>query len=78
MGAAHFQSCLAEGVMRVPTDDNLADEPSREYYDTLRKLEASQVAPLLDDSFKAPQTWQSLSFACVRGLKRAVSPDGRS
>ena len=65
-------------VMRVPTDDNLADEPSREYYDTLWRLKARQVVPLLDASFKAPQTWQSLSFACVRGLKRAVSPDGCS
>ena len=66
------------GLLVFLPDDNLADEPSREYYKTLWRLKARQVVPLLDASFKAPQTWQPLSFACVRGLKRAVSPDGCS
>ena len=60
-------------VMRVPTDDNIADEPSREYYDTLWRLNARRVPPLLDDVFKSMQAWDSLSFVGVRGLKRAVS-----
>ena len=65
-------------IMRVPTDDNISDEPSREYYDTLWRLPgAKRVSPLLDDSFKTMQAWESLSFAGVRGLKRAVSPESR-
>ena len=63
-------------VMRVPTDDNIADEPSREHYDTLWRMKAKRVTPVLDETFQSPQAWESLSFARVRNLKRAVSPEG--
>ena len=56
-------------VMRVPTDDNIADEPSRREYEALRLLQAKFVP---DACFESPQAWESLSFANVRGLKRAA------
>ena len=48
-------------VSRVASKENLSDDPSREKYDLLQKLEATWVEPRLDRCFKEAQTWESLS-----------------
>ncbi len=49
-------------VDRVPSDENIADLPSRESYDLLRSRGASYVQPHLDGLFWQPQSWESLSL----------------
>ncbi len=63
-------------IERVPTDFNVADGPSREDYDILLRMDppATWVAPVLDEVFGAPRTWEALSVGRVANLKRAVSP----
>ena len=51
-------------VTRVPSADNLADDPSREKYDLLEgpgSLGATRLEPYLCPFFEAAQTWQALS-----------------
>ena len=49
-------------VVRVPTDVNLADLPSREKYDLLQRVGAKQVSAFLSDAFKDAQSWTSLAI----------------
>ena len=51
-------------VSRVPSKENLADDPSREKYDLLRGLSATWREPHLCPAFVAPQTWEALSIMC--------------
>ena len=65
-------------VDRVPTEDNIADLPSREDYVLLQKLGAVAVDAKLDAMFCCPEAWESLTamgksstlmcarFACSR------------
>ena len=72
-------------VERVPTECNIADDPSRERYDLLHELGAVWASLLaevagssshagfcrkaeakLDDVFRRPQAWESLSLRHVR------------
>ena len=48
-------------VDRVPTDDNIADLPSRECYDLVERLGGVRIEAKLDDMFCAPEAWSSLS-----------------
>ena len=50
-------------VHRVPSSANIADPPSREDYDLVRRIEAKFVEPVLDERFYAPQQWASLASA---------------
>ena len=54
-------------VERVPTKDNIADDPSREDYSLLDKLKAVRVAPVLDEAFMQPGTWEALSISSIYG-----------
>ena len=54
---------FAVWVERVPSSLNIADEPSREQYDTLRALGARWVEPNL-----APELWDPTAWV------RAVAP----
>jgi len=53
---------LAVWVMRVPTSENIADDPSREDYCLLEKLGAVRSKPVLDNVFWHAQTWAALSL----------------
>ena len=48
-------------VARVPTDDNIADLPSREDYSLLRLLRAVRVEPVFHHLFLDAQSWDALS-----------------
>lgn len=48
-------------VSRVPTKENLADDPSRERYSLLEMLGAVRMEPFLHHSFELAQTWNALS-----------------
>ena len=54
-------------VERVPSDDNIADLPSREEYCLLRSLGAVFEEPLLDKDFWDPSSWEALSLRKVFG-----------
>ena len=47
-------------VNRVPTSDNIADDPSREDYTLLKALQAVRVEAKFDESFLQPGSWQAL------------------
>ena len=49
-------------IDRVPSDDNIADLPSREDYELLRVIDAVWRTPLLDDEFHCPDAWEALSL----------------
>ena len=45
---------------RVGTDENIADDPSREDYRLLRALNAEYVCPVLDEAFWQRDAWHLL------------------
>ena len=49
-------------IQRVPTDENIADLPSREEYALLRAIGAQCVPPRMDTEFWHPWTWEALSL----------------
>ena len=49
-------------VSRVPTKENLADDPSREKYDLLERMGVMRCEPRLDAAYVAPQAWAALSL----------------
>lgn len=51
-------------IGRVPSKDNLSDDPSREKYDLLERLEAVHVEPWLSPEFERAQSWEALSLLC--------------
>ena len=53
-------------VGRVPTKDNIADDPSRERYGLLQRMGAIEIKPFLHPSFVASQAWVSLSVVMRR------------
>ena len=55
---AHLR-CLAR-VERVPTDENIADDPSRGEFGLLRQLGATRIVPRLDEAFCTPASWGSM------------------
>ena len=56
-------------IRRVPTEVNIADDPSREKYSLLdaiaRKVPVCKTAAMLDEVFLHSQTWESLSVLGV-------------
>ena len=46
---------IALWMDRVPTKENIADLPSREFYELLERLEATCVKPLLESAFNHPE-----------------------
>ena len=54
-------------VVRVPSKENLAVDPSRERYGLLAGMpNAKEVAPVLDRRFYDAQDWASLSITAHR------------
>ena len=49
-------------IQRVPTDDNLADLPSRGCYKFLQYLGIKRVKARLDQVYLQAQTWEQLSL----------------
>ena len=49
-------------VSRVPTDDNIADDPSREDYELLKVLGATQIDPRMHPRFLEYRSWESISI----------------
>ena len=49
-------------VSKVPTKENMSDDPSREKYNLLEKLGAIHVRPRLSQLFRQAQTWSALSI----------------
>ena len=52
-------------IERVPTKENLADLPSREKYELLHAMGAIWLPPILDDEFRSPGAWRSISLGCA-------------
>ena len=48
-------------IERVPTDDNIADLPSREDYDLLERIGAQWLPPVIDEAFLEPAAWSALT-----------------
>jgi len=53
-------------IKRVPTDDNIADLPSRREFTILRDRGAIEVEPALSDEFLKASTWQVLNERWLR------------
>ena len=49
-------------VNRVPTKDNIADDPLRERYGLLAMLGATFVKPVLFGMFEDPRAWNAVSL----------------
>jgi len=49
-------------VDRVPTAENIADDPSREHYALLEKVGAVRIDPILDNCFVCPESWEALKL----------------
>ena len=49
-------------IMRVPTKDNIADDPSREDYKLMRALGARWCEPVLAKSFWHPASWEAIEL----------------
>lgn len=59
---AHFlQLKMAVLIKRVPTDDNIADLPSRCSYNLLRAVQAEHRMPHLADIYFQPATWAAFA-----------------
>ena len=58
-------------VDRVPSKENLSDDPSRERYSLLESIRAVWVKPWLHPSFEHPKAWESLRVVEGKLLKRA-------
>ena len=48
-------------ISRVPTKENIADNPSREDYDTLVRMNARWAEPVLDTRFERADAWTALA-----------------
>ena len=53
-------------IKRVPTDDNIADLPSRREFTILRNKGAIEVGPALSEEFLKASTWQCLEERWLR------------
>ena len=51
---------LSVHVLRVGTDDNIADLPSRNELRMLQAAEAEQFPPVLHSAYWEPRTWEVL------------------
>ena len=47
-------------IVRVATDDNIADLPSRGAFELLERHGAVRIEPVLHDSFKQREAWEAL------------------
>ena len=71
-------------VSRVPTHENLSDNPSREEYDVLRRMKAVYVEPHLSHHFRRALSWEALSIrqrqvdACMVASVTLVPKDDES
>ena len=52
-------------VSRVPSKLNIADDPSREAYELLGRMQAVKVVPTLHPRFIAPQAWETVSLRSI-------------
>jgi len=56
------QNNIGVQIERVPTDDNISDEPSREKYDLMNAIGAKWHAPVIADNFWHPTKWESIAL----------------
>lgn len=52
-------------VQRVPTDENVADPPSRLDFRLMDIIGATRLHPVLDNRFKDPSAWESLTLTNI-------------
>jgi hypothetical protein len=52
-------------VQRVPTDENVADPPSRLDFRLMDIIGATRLHPVLDNRFMDPSAWESLTLANI-------------
>ena len=52
-------------IERVPTDENIADLPSREDYRLLEQIPAERIEPTISKEFLDPQSWEALRLEGV-------------
>ena len=57
-------------VSRVPSKDNLSDDPSRERYTLMKALKAERIDPVIHKMFKQAQTWEALQLCCLHVAKK--------
>ena len=58
-------------VDRVPSKNNIADDPSREKYDLLHRMGAIRAVPYLHTRFLHPKRWESLRLVATRNTAAA-------
>ena len=49
-------------ISRVPSEDNIADDPSREEYEVLRALKAVRIEPRMHPKFLEFKAWDVISL----------------
>ena len=64
-------------IERVPTDENIADLPSREDYRLLEQIPAEKIEPAICKEFLDPQSWEALRLKVCLYKGRSVGPDDR-
>ena len=52
---------LSMFISRVSSKENIADNPSREDYGTLKKMGATWMEPVLDPKFEQADAWTALA-----------------
>ena len=58
-----LEASISLYVSRVPTKENIADDPSRERYWLLDQMGAQAVEPKLDARFRHPDAWESVRIS---------------
>ena len=64
-----YDSGIGLDIQRVSSDDNVADEPSRECYSLLDQIGAERVRPVLPETARKPRDKECLE-PCPRTNKR--------
>ena len=59
-------------MSRVPTEENIADCPSRHSYDLLEKMGAEWIEPKLDPAFLKKESWDEVLHACGEAIATLV------
>ena len=60
-------------IERVPTDDNVADLPSREEYELLERIGAQWTKPVMDCAFEDPSKWSMVGKSLARHGNLVIS-----
>ena len=49
-------------VKRVPSKDNISDDPGRERYNLMQRIGAQFVEPVLKPMYRHAQAWEALTL----------------